>query len=227
MDTSKKQKIIVIEGNIGVGKSSLLGKLLAEFPEKYEVFLEPKYIWRDFHQKNYLEASYNSTKHDLNIEKFQILVLATMLERMTNIAQDSLKNSKTIVIERSIWAALNFINTNSFYNSLDSEFSHLLKYLTRSIARFVDQRFLFHYIFLTCDTGINLTRVQKRARPEEEKISFKYLDHLKHEHTAQAYILKIDKVPIIEIDTTQLSPIEVLDRVEEAINTWISTSASP
>jgi deoxyadenosine/deoxycytidine kinase len=211
-----KTKVVILEGNIGVGKSSVLRGLQAKYNDTFEIFPEPRDLWRNFDGKNYLQASYEAKEGKYNVEKFQILVIFSLLERAINILKEAAQKNRIIIIERSLWSAIHFIEVNQHFGVFDEEFAKLLKLLVSETATFLDNFFIPTYIFLKCSPPINYERVKKRGRPEEEKLELSYLERLNEAHEAQFQFCKDRNMQVTQIDTTNMQQDLVLQTVVKA-----------
>jgi deoxyadenosine/deoxycytidine kinase len=132
-------------------------------------------------------------KENTTLKSFKFLVIFSLLERAINILKEAAQKNRIIIIERSLWSAIHFIEVNQHFGVFDEEFAKLLKLLVSETATFLDNFFIPSYIFLKCSPPINYERVKKRGRPEEEKLELSYLERLNEAHEEQYQSCKDQK----------------------------------
>lgn len=164
-----RKYIVYVEGNIGVGKSTLLKKLSAD---GYQVLPEPVELWTNFEGINFLNIYSN------DMEKwaftFQVLALFTLWKsHIESISEDN----RVIIAERSVHSVVQMFAVTQVDNKFMSpEQFILLNKMSKFLASLLHREQLF--IYLQASPAEVFTRVQSRARDEESALSKDYLTDL-------------------------------------------------
>ena len=174
---SEKPKIICIEGNVGVGKSTLLNAIQKVIDEEeigdVMIFKEPIELWNGITDGTHtiLELFYqNPSKYAL---VFQTLVALTTIRELQRITKEH-PEVKVIICERSLLSS-----QMVFAESLREEGA--LKEFEYEVYRelFRDQEVEWMYpeetIYLKADPATCLLRVRERKREGEQRIDLKWL----------------------------------------------------
>lgn len=111
-----KYIIVVIDGNIGVGKTSLLGKLEEKYPEKINVHFEPVETFKWLTGIDCLSEFYEG-KRNKNF-MFQLRVLQCSIEnvKMALTAAECQK-TKIQIIERGVLSCIYVFSENLYKTS--------------------------------------------------------------------------------------------------------------
>ena len=192
-------KSLIIEGNIGAGKSTFL-KLVGKFLDTDVVF-EPHDHWQDIEGENLLDKFYKDTKRWAYT--FQTYAFITRV-----LAQEkSTKNSKKDfqVLERSVFSDRYCFAKNCFemgtmtkleWSLYKDWFSWIVEGYTTKPSGF---------IYLKTDPEICYKRLLKRNRSEEENVPLEYLKMLDQKHNSwlveksgEVYFVK--DVPVLVLD---------------------------
>lgn len=193
LNKRKKEKIFVsIEGNIGVGKSSLVGTLpkISQINKMSEVLLEPVSEWvniKDSDGTNIL-GKYYADKNRWSYT-FQNLAYIT---RMNNILKAKKSTIKQIVIsdrsmefDKAIFA--NCLHDDNFI----SEFEWKLYNLWHdNYEQFHNKQKKRCIIYLKASPETCLCRIKNRGRQEEKDIDINFLEkiHDLHENIINKYL---------------------------------------
>lgn len=188
-------KTILIEGNVGAGKSSLLNSL-KQLPN-IEVFPEPVNRWQNLNGHNLLNLMYTNPEN--NAFPMQSYAAITMIENHLKTTNKEIK-----IMERSIlsikhcYLELHRLNNTITPSSLEvlSEWIHFL------CEKFPLQ--FDHIIYLRTNPDCLIERIKTRNRNEEKNISIEYLTkiHELHEKWLNNQDIK-NKVFIINGELTQ------------------------
>lgn len=168
--TAPRQPVVVyIEGNIGIGKSTLL-KGLEE--KGFPVVQEPVDLWTNFHGINFLDL------YSKNMEKwaftFQSLVLFTLWQTQVEVLQGS---APVVVAERSLSSVMRmFVQTQLENKFITSEQFILLEEMSKTMSAQLNRQ--EYYIYLRGSSTTAFQRLQSRARAEETTLSKGYLQQL-------------------------------------------------
>lgn len=176
-DVLNKKPVLIVEGNIGAGKSTFLkiiGKAL-----NAQIVCEPVHKWQNVSGENLLERFYTETQRWAY--SFQTYAFVT---RVTAQEEHARVNDKPMqVLERSVYSDRYCFAQNCFelgyINKLEWElycdwFSWLVEqYTPRPDA----------FIYLQTDPKVCHKRLLKRSRTEEVSVGMDYLHllHRKHE----------------------------------------------
>ena len=164
---------IFIEGNIGVGKSTLL-RLLSE--NGFETMQEPVDAWtsvRNEDGKNILENFYEDPKRWAYT--FQSIAFRSRMRGLDCISPTAIAE-RSIYTDRHVFAevARNAGNiTNVEWNDYTDWFDFVVSKTTQKSLDFV---------YLRADPEVCHERIQTRCRPGEEGISLEYLTQLHDRH---------------------------------------------
>lgn len=165
----KSPTVVYIEGNIGIGKSTLLTTLQEH---GYPVVQEPVSLWTNFHGINFLDL------YSKDMEKwaytFQSMVLFTSWQTQLKFMQGS---APVVVAERSLHSVVKmFVQMQREANMINKEQYVLLQEMCKSMtAQFQRKE---HHIYLRGTPEIAFQRIQTRARKEENTLSKDYIQGL-------------------------------------------------
>jgi deoxyadenosine/deoxycytidine kinase len=194
-------KVIAVEGNIGSGKSTLLSNL--ETQMGLNVIQEDVESWK---QEGWLELFY-SNLHRFS-GTFQLRTQLSHIENKKKIREDLLN-----VIERSPIS-----NKHIFGRMLmDDGYLHPKEYDIIGKVNEIAGWFPDVVVVLICDPEVCYERIKKRGREGENIPSLDYLKALHKRHLALQDEIK--EIPVIYLDTTHISPDEmVLNFYEKIMN---------
>ena len=186
---------ITIEGNIGVGKTTLLKKL----ENNYNVIFEDVDTWKN---EGWIEKYYkNTSKYAMG---FQMRVLYSHL-------QSEHKFKEINIIERSCNTLCNIFGKLLLDdNTLDQIEFDLCKKFSFDYSWDIN-----HIIYLQSSPEICFKRISNRNRKGEENIPFDYIKRLHYEHentynnTQNVYIINANN----DIDTIYNNVINVLNKL--------------
>lgn len=181
MNISKKT-IISIEGNIGVGKTSIIELLKKNLGESADFIYEPVDEWiaiKDKDGKNLLETFYEDKKRWSYT--FQNVAYIT---RMSSIVEKiDRSHKKIIVLDRSLLADLNtfakMLHDDGFIS--DIEWSAYNKWNNFFENNYGD-KIVHKIIYLRCSPEVAEKRIKMRNRNEESTIPTSYLEMLHKYH---------------------------------------------
>jgi len=223
---SKKDPIIIaIEGNIGVGKTTLLDILRESIKigKKAAFVSEPVDIWlkmQDENGKNILGKFYEDKKRWAY--SLQNLSYITKARRLADTIMSSGK--KIIFSDRSIGTDKNVFAKMLFD---DGDLNKLEYSMYILWSDFYDKYFAKtnkkNIIYLKCDPNKAMERIQKRGRQEEKTIPFAYLNRL-HEYHEQWIGSEIKKgTHVLVLDwNDDLTNEQILKNINNKINKFIA-----
>lgn len=179
---------IVVEGSIGVGKTSL-AKELAEY-------FDAELILETAEENPFLPAFYeNMEEHAFSAQLYFLISRFRQLKRANQV---SLFN-KSVVADYMIEKDFIFAELN-----LNEEEFALYNEVYRALAEKVARPDLV--IFLTAKTSTLLKRVNKRGRDFETGIPEEYIEEVNEAY--HRFFFRYDKGPILMVNTTEIDFIE-------------------
>ncbi len=192
----------ILEGNIGVGKSTFLNMLKENLPE-LEILTEPLNNWTNqIFGQSLLENFYKDTSR----WAYTLENLA-MIHRVKDHIQIQSNKNSNIVIERSIYSGHYCFAKNSFSNG------HLSNIEWDIYQKWTD--FLIKscnaptgFIYLKADSETCFGRIRKRNRLSEKKLTLAYIKQIEKWHNK--FLIKkedihksLTTVPVLELDCNQ------------------------
>jgi deoxyadenosine/deoxycytidine kinase len=189
----------ILEGNIGVGKSTLLKKLKENLPE-LEVLTEPVNNWADqIFGQSLLENFYKETSR----WAYTLENLA-MIHRVKDHIEIQNKNNSNIVLERSIYSGHYCFARNSFQNG------HLNQIEWEVYEKWIN--FLHSncqppkgFIYLKANPETCISRIRKRNRLSEKSLTLAYIRQIDEWH--EKFLMKkenlhksLKSIPVLKID---------------------------
>jgi deoxyadenosine/deoxycytidine kinase len=200
-DFKKPTRIISLDGNIGVGKTTLLKTIQERFPQ-IVVVEEPVDVWttlKDAEGKNLLELFYGD-KRRWAFSFQQAAMLSRLLLLQKAIAEA--KPGQIILSERSVLTD-RFVFADMLQQAGDMsplEWT-LYQHWYQAFGSMLPMAGIL-YINTSVETAAN--RIQLRARPGEEEISKDYLEALDKQHRAWIANTLLQKQEISTEDGTDL-----------------------
>lgn len=204
---------VIIEGNIGAGKSTILKFFEKIGPPKVQTIGEPLDKWSNFHGANLLELMYSDVTSW--IFPFQVYSILTMIKNHAKQVDENVK-----IMERSIYSAMYcFIEMHRQLKNLDSiKYKILKKWFYHCLKTTKIDVDLIIYLRTTPDVLVE--RIKRRNRPEEQNMDVKHLKVLHKLH--DKWLIK-KKIPVpaqvIVLDGNR-SPDEVLMELNEKLYSW-------
>lgn len=181
--------IIFIDGNIGSGKSTLIGQIKRYTDSKYniEILPEPIDLWQNIKDENNnsLFSQYYECRDRWSFS-FQHMVLISKCYLLKSTIDRILKNNKKtiIVIERSFLSDRNVFARMCFDNDWMNkmEWEIYLKWYDYLINELLclDRRYRCYYFNLNTNVDNCFNNINTRNRiGETDKIPLKYLEEIK------------------------------------------------
>ena len=176
-----KKKIISIEGNIGVGKSTFIEILKKKFPNCV-VVNEPIDEWKnilDNDNKNILQKFYEDIPRWAY--SFQNIACITRMIKMEDTIRTT--TNEYIFLDRSLGTDANVFEKMLFDNNQISKIEHTMYNLWYDFYfKYIRNFDNIYHIYLKCSPEKCFERIKKRGRVEEESISIEYLTNLNKYH---------------------------------------------
>lgn len=190
MNSTNNAFIFSLEGNIGVGKSTIINLLKLnkfKFNKKFVYLEEPVNMWEDVKDENginILENYYKNTKE--YAFKFQMLVYISRLSLLRKTIKEN--PNSIILIERSIYADKNIFVKMLYDNNKIDKIEYEI--YNKLFNEFLDDVNISGIIYLQCNADICLKRIKERNRLGEN-VSIQYLENCDKYHKDWINNLKI------------------------------------
>ncbi len=184
-DNQSPPKYIVVEGPIGVGKTSLSKRLAESF--NYELLLE------NSGENPFLERFYKEPKqHALSTQLFFLLQRAQQLQELRQ--EDMFQPNRIAdwLIDKDQLFAKENLDSDEY-----ALYVNVFKHLT------VDAPTPNLVIYLQAPTEILLDRIQRRAIPAEQFIDRRYIENLSDAYTE--FFHYYNKSPLLIINTSKIN----------------------
>lgn len=200
----KQIKIIAIEGNIGVGKTTLIDKLKRYKPiSNNSVFVsEPVDIWsntKDEDGKSIIDKYYEHK--DEWAFPFQLYVYGTRMQRILETVKQMYKTNQTYMfLDRSLYTDKNVFEQMLYDDKYICKIQHTIYNLFDDIYNKYINNSKHMIIYLRCDPNIAYNRIKNRGREAEKSITIKYLKklHMRHEKLMKEIINNNKNVLILD-----------------------------
>ena len=172
-----KKPLLVVEGNIGAGKSTFLRLIEAELNAQF--VYEPLHEWQNVSGENFLDYFYKDTARWSYA--FQTYAFLTRVRAQEKCARS---NSQPLqVLERSVYSDRYCFTKTCFERGLMKplEWELYQEWFEWLVEQYTPKPDAF--IYLRADPKICFQRLLKRNRSEESGVSLDYLEliHEKHE----------------------------------------------
>ncbi|MBY0345592.1 MAG: deoxynucleoside kinase [Neisseriaceae bacterium] len=193
----------LLEGNIGVGKSTFLTKFAQHCPD-ITVVQEPLDSWdKHLSGQSLLERFYtNPHRWAYTIETM------TMMARIRDHMREQEHPNPLRVMERSIYSGHYCFGINSKLNGFLSDLEWSI------YSQWIDHSFNKKclppkgFIYLRTSPEVCFERIGKRGRESEKGISFEYVKQIHDQHekfliNKEGLTSSLKKVPVLVLDCTQ------------------------
>jgi len=181
--TVLRMPVVAVDGNIGVGKSSMLDKLAGKkFPFKHVVLKEPVEQWQQMRDEkgSIIERYYSDMERYSFL--FQTYAMLTRARKMVEVLKEG--NDVVVFVERSLLTDRTiFAQASADAGRLDAiewaVYKELFELTTKELSLDVDA-----FLYMRAPPETCLDRVGLRKRPGEENITIEYLRelHARHEN---------------------------------------------
>lgn len=190
---------IIIDGPVGVGKTSLMNLLVSEF--NYKPFLEP------VEDNPLLDKFYHDRKrYSFPLQIFFLNKRFAMLKEAAGM--------KGSVMDRSIYGDVIFARLLHEGGDMESEEYALYKELLANMLEHVEPPKLMIYLETTVDSVIK--KIQKRGRDFEQIVEREYWERLNREYID--YFSQYNISPILKINVDNLDYVGNEDDRKYVIN---------
>ncbi len=198
----EKKPIVIVEGNIGAGKSTFL-KIIGSRLNAQLVY-EPIHQWQNIAGENLLEHFYKDAKR----WGYTFQTYAFITRIMAQLEHSARNNYPLQILERSVYSDRYCFAKNcfelGFMNALEWKlYQEWFAWLVENYAPKPDA-----FIYLKTDPEVCYERLLKRNRSEESAVSLDYLKlvHDKHQEWLvykQGVTPQISKVPVLALECNE------------------------
>lgn len=193
---------VSVEGNVGVGKTSVVRELQALYPHA-SVVEEPVSEWE---RRGLLQRMYEAPER--SAASFQMAALVGLFE-----AQYPHSRAPLLITERSMQSNMQvFAKLN-----LDKHDFDMYRYAYDSLAAVAAPRADHVIVYLHAPTAVLVERVRRRGRPAEKHIDAAYLERVEDAHDAWLSevpdVLRLDVTTSTPKETARLIGAEIASRV--------------
>lgn len=196
-EAAKPIRIFSLDGNIGVGKSTLLKQIAQQFPEIL-IIQEPVDVWtalKNSDGQNLLELFYkDKQRYAYTFQNAAILSRLKLLKDAVAAARPGqiILTERSVLTDRYVFATM--LKEQGFLNGIEWQL-----YTTWFDTFATDLPMAgIVYISNSCETAYK--RIQKRNRSEEHTIAMSYLTELDKQHTQW---LSETPLPVLYISTEE------------------------
>ena len=151
--------VVFVEGNIGVGKSTLIDLLKQR---GYAAIEEDISHWQLWDKKNLHPTRFTAT--------FQVEVCLSMFKRLRRCLLDATTN-RIVICERSLDSAMAFASMAVGTGAVDEDELSVIGDLCTVLKSSLPGNHTFSTVRLTCKPDVLLDRIQVRGRPGEETLT--------------------------------------------------------
>lgn len=190
-------KTVVIEANIGTGKSTLLPKLAAELTK--QTGMQWTYILEDVDTNEEFQLSLKAFTENpaANRVSFQ--------NYMTDLRHDigkSIQPGKNVILERSLLSDIVFSFANHQCDAQDD--SHI----QRIYQALEDYITIDTCVYLKADPRVSYQRMQERGREQEQGTPFEYIQTISEYHDkVLPEVCEQYNVPLLTLEYTRFMPV--------------------
>lgn len=194
--------IVSIEGNIGIGKSTLLDNLELSYKSNgitdVIILREPVEEWsvvRDENNESILKNFYRDpVKYSFS---FQILILKTMVDLLLRTISDN-PNCKIIICERSVKSSFNVFVKMQHHSFMMNKIEFQIYESIYKQTLLMENIRQHKIVYLYCRAEICFERIQSRCREGEDDIDLDYLKRCDRYH--RLWLNDEDRNTIIKIN---------------------------
>lgn len=190
--------VVTVEGNIGVGKSTLLDKLAAELTR------QTKQRWVSFKEEVDTDPTFQALlKAFTEDPKAHRVAFQNYMTDLRHGIGKSLKAGTNYILERSLLSDLVFSEANAM--GPDGDRSHI----DRIHEALTDYVSIDTVLYLQADPKACYMRMMQRGREAEKGTDLSYIEHIAKCHdTLLPMFAKQYGAPLLTVEYTQFKPVE-------------------
>ena len=207
---AKPIRIFSLDGNIGVGKSTLLKQIAQQFPEIL-IVQEPVDVWtalKNSDGQNLLELFYkDKQRYAYTFQNAAILSRLKLLKDAVASAKPGqiILTERSVLTDRCVFAEM--LKDQGFLNGIEWQLYNTW------FDTFATDLPMAGIVYITTPSEIAYERIQQRARDGEATIELSYLIDLAEQHSKW---LSQTPLPVLRISTEEgVNPQETLTKLGE------------
>lgn len=217
----KNKKILIsIEGNIGVGKTSMINLLKEKFGDKAEYIYEPVDEWHnviDENGKDLLQTFYENKMRWAYT--FQNIAYITRMQHIVDKLMNSTK--KYIIIDRSLSADLNtfsrMLYDDGYINELEwNAYNKWNNFFVKNYVHLFDHKM----IYLRCEPCTAYMRMKIRNREAEKDLRYEYMELVHRYH--DDWLLDNKDVLVIDVNRDFVKNKDKFENIYKDVDGFIS-----
>jgi deoxyadenosine/deoxycytidine kinase len=216
MNAPLSNKTITLDGNIGVGKSTLLERVRAQCPEVL-VVQEPVTMWTSLQNEqgtSLLELFYGDKRRwSYTFQNAAILSRIKCLKEALAVAKPGqlILTERSVLTDRYVFAAM--LREQGCLDALEGSLYDMW------FEAFANDFPVTAIVYLTTGPAVAAERIKRRARGGEAEIDPAYLSALDRQHKAW---ISSTSLPVLELSTDEGTD---LDKTVDALRCFFKTLA--
>lgn len=222
--------LIYIEGNIGSGKSTFVKLMLNHLQQLVKKGLNPRLIqepvdeWMmtfDKDGKNILDKFYeDQTRWSFTFQMNSFISRAHKIQEKRDLKLDN----QILFVERSIYTDRHCFAANCYESNKMTQLEYDIYCRWND---WLSTQFNLRptaYIYLRCDTAVNVERIAKRSRQGECNIPVDYLDNLHNKHECWMKAENDKQVPVLTLDVSEdFTEIDKMNALFNQVDSFIDS----
>lgn len=216
---TQKKVIISIEGNIGVGKTSMINLLKDKFSDTAEIIYEPIDQWLNIKDDNGIDIVkiFYDDKDRWSYTFQSVTYITRMMQIIDKITKS---NKKYIIVDRSLKADSNvfaqMLRDDGLLNTIEwNAYQSWNKFFEKYYSHLIEHKILY----LRCDPNIAFQRMQLRNRKAENAVPLEYLQSLHKYH--EAWLLDNNDTFIVDANVDFVNNKERFEDIYKQIRNFI------
>ena len=211
-------KILAVEGNVGAGKSTLIGKLKPYFKNDFRVKVleEPVHLFEKFYEHNPLELMY---KDPFTYASFaQIHILESIAAHYREQLLECTEEVKLLLCERSLFSPIVFSKVH-YRNGYFKKFvyDYLVDRARKNLAEILPGHSFGADVILFLSTSAEncLQHINVRCREGENNVDIEYLKCI--EECYCEYLENFDEKCVERIDIN-VDVVQLVERIKKLVD---------
>lgn len=199
MQLDKMPLIVSMEGNIGLGKSTILSSLkkMVETNKEIIILQEPVHEWTSICDEKGQSCLTSFYQDPIKFSfSFQILVLETMKHLLVTTIKEN-PDCKIIICERSIASTYHVFTKMLYHSSCMNEIEFkIFECIYAKYSEYIPKKI----IYLQCSPEICYSHIKKRSRKGEGTIDLDYLIQCDKYHDLWIQGIVSQVLPILTLE---------------------------
>lgn len=216
-------KIISIEGNIGVGKTTFTEKLKQLFSSSNTAFIqEPVDQWLklvDNDNVNILQKFYDDKQRwGYTLQNLAYITrMTTVIEKIVPIKNKYIFTDRSIETDKNVFAKM--LHDDKFLDDLEW---NIYNYWNNFFDKYIKPTGKLNAIYLKCSPETAMERIKKRGRIEEANIPYEYIEKLSIYH--DNWLLNTsDNVLVLDCDKDFENDLDVFNEYANKVMSFVNS----